>query len=44
VCSEVNPVSDVSRVSHRDFYFSIGQVFELAEEGLLEGPPKEEAI
>src|SRR6267142_5178621 len=43
-CGEVNPASNVSRVSHRDFYFSAGQVFESAEEGLLEGPPKEEAI
>jgi hypothetical protein len=39
----VYPASDVSRIAYREFYLALREIFESAEERLLERSAKEEA-
>ena len=42
-CWDIHPAGDVSGVAHGNFYLSAQEIFESAEEGLLEGTSEEEA-
>jgi len=43
VCQDIHPAGDVSGIAHGNFYLSAQEIFESAEEGLLEGTSEEEA-